>query len=137
MNEHNKASVLWSIGPTQMHTLAVNFFQGIRVYNFPHALNRLLRHENVAVSEGIVICMFEENFDAVEHEINPSDVFWQPFKGVRFSLRISWTDPLEYEIVDVPTFMSYVREACEKFLQQHPEYKDEVVEVFRSNGLTY
>ena len=81
--------------------------------------------------------MFEENFNAVEYEIDPTDVYNQPFQGVRFSLRISYYDPLEYEIVDVPTFMSYLHEACEKFLQQHPCYKDEVVEIFRSNGLTY
>ena len=120
-----------------MPILAVNFFQGILVYRFIYALNRLLKHEDVAVSEGIVICMFEENFDPVEYHLDPEDVFNHPFQGVRFSLRISWYDPLEYEIVDVPTFMLYVHEACEKFLQQHPRYKDEVEKTFRSHGLTY
>ena len=120
-----------------MPTFAANFFEGIRVYNFIKSLGLLLKHQDVGVSEGIIQCMFEENFDPVEYELNSTDVYNQPFRGIRFSFRISYYDPLEYEIVDVPTFMFYVREACEKFLQQHPRYKDEVVEVFRSNGLTY
>lgn len=137
MNNHNQDSVFWSVGTTQMPTLAANFFDGIRPYRFVEAVELMLKHKDVAVSEGIVQCMFEENFDSIEYELDPTDAYNQPFQGVRFSFRISWYDPLEYEIVDVPTCMLYVREACEKFLQQHPRYKDDVVETFRSNGLTY
>lgn len=136
-NENYKRVGIWFYGPTSMPTIAATFFSAIRENRFMEVLNRLLKHEDVAVSEGIVICMFEENFDPIEYKLDPSDVYNQPFRGVRFSFRISWYDPLEYEIVDVPTFMLYLREACEKFLQQHPRYKDDVVEAFRSNGLTY
>ena len=136
-NENYERLGIWFYGPTQMSTIALTFFGGIRENRFLEFLDLMLEHKDVAVSEGIVHCMFEENFDPVEYELDPTDVYNQPFQGVRFSFRISYYDPLEYEIVDVSTFMVYVREACKKFLQHYPEHKDEVVEVFRSNGLTY
>ncbi len=136
-NENYERVGIWFYGPTSVPKIAATFFSFLRENRFIGVLDSMLKHKDVVVSEGIVQCMFEENFDPIEYEIDPTDAYNQPFQGVRFSFRISQKDPLEYEIVDVPTFMLYVREACEKFLQQHPRYKDDVVEAFRSNGLTY
>lgn len=137
MNSKDRDPVFWRLGPTQIPIVAANFFESILIRQFVEVLGLLLAHENVGLSEGILQCMFEKNFDPIEYELDSTDVYNHPFQGVRFSLRISWKDPLEYVIVNESTFMDYVREACEKFLQQHPHYKDEIVGVFRSNGLTY
>lgn len=135
--ENLRKAGCWLFDYEGMPPLVSSFLGGIREKCFISTLDRLLKHEDVDLSEGIEKCMFEENFDPIEFQINPSDPMWQPFKGVRFSFRISRFDPLEYVIVDNETFLKYVRQACNGFLKEFPQKQKEVEQVFEANGLRY
>jgi len=134
---HNsKKAGFWFFDHDNIVPWAVSFFYSIHARDFLHKLERLLKYEDTAVGDGALLCMFEENFNPVEHELSPEDELSQPFKGVRFSFRHNRFEPLEYDIVDKSTFVEYVRIACDNFVKEYPDRKLEVEQAFQENGMT-
>lgn len=127
----------WIADHSQMPPRAALFFSCITDRRFLTIIESLLNREDVAVSESYVWCCFEENFDPVEHEIDPTCGFSQPFSGVRFSFQISYYEPFEFDVVTHDIFLEYLREACRGYCRKHPELKVCVEMLFLAKGLSW